>query len=326
MRINTIKIAFTWACIVGLVQSTTLSPALTLRGGRRPAPVAGQQSNGGPLKVFIDTVKESKKHLFAAGIARCISIFTMFPCDTIKTRLQMSQPNPFSPNGLYNGVGGTLFGQVPYGVLTFGSYEMYKKAFMEKFPNVKPAFVYALAAICGDITGSGWVCPSEVIKQQMQAGMHPNTGAAIRGIAKSKGLVGFYQGYFGGLARDVPFRVAQLVSYEMTKNFYVRLKAKKNDDESDAINNLSPAETAICGAFAGSISAAITSPMDRIKTLLMTDSAAYGGSVASCVSKIWRDEGVLGLCQGMAPRVLYIAPSVAIFFIAYEQAQQRLSD
>jgi len=114
----------------------------------------------------------------------------------------MGQANAFALEGLYKGVGGSLFGQVPYGVLTFGSYEMYKKTLLEKLPNVKPAFVYALAAICGDITGSGWLCPSEVVKQQTQAGMYSSTGDAVRGIFQKKGLSGFYQGYAGGLARE----------------------------------------------------------------------------------------------------------------------------
>eukprot|EP00557_Chaetoceros_sp_GSL56_P000318 CAMPEP_0176503758 /NCGR_PEP_ID=MMETSP0200_2-20121128/15546_1 /TAXON_ID=947934 /ORGANISM="Chaetoceros sp., Strain GSL56" /LENGTH=217 /DNA_ID=CAMNT_0017903095 /DNA_START=220 /DNA_END=869 /DNA_ORIENTATION=- len=217
----------------------------------------------------------------------------MFPVDTIKTRLQMGQPNAFSFDGLYKGVGGSLFGQVPYGVLTFGSYEMYKTTFLERFPNVKPAFVYALAAICGDITGSGWLCPSEVVKQQTQAGMYASTGDAVRGIFQKKGLSGFYQGYMGGLARDVPFRVAQLVSFEITKNFYLRSKRKSGTVQGEKVN-LSAVESAICGAVAGSLSAAITSPLDRIKTLLMTDSVAYGGTVGSCISKIWRDEGMAG--------------------------------
>jgi solute carrier family 25 S-adenosylmethionine transporter 26 len=274
-------------------------------------------------KTVEKTINESKKHLVDAGVARCLSIFTMFPVDTIKTRLQMGQPNAFSFDGLYKGVGGSLFGQVPYGVLTFGSYEMYKKTFLKNMPNVKPAFVYALAAICGDITGSGWLCPSEVVKQQTQAGMYASTGDAVRGIFEKKGIAGFYQGYMGGLARDVPFRVAQLVSFEIAKNFYLRAKTMKLPEGEKV--NLSAAESAICGAVAGSFSAAITSPLDRIKTLLMTDSVAYGGTVGSCISKIWRDEGVAGLFQGMVPRVVYIAPSVAIFFIAYEQVQQRMS-
>lgn len=286
------------AFLVG-VHGTTLSPALlSVRGGKQGTAksLEVKAPKNGPLQTFVNTIKESKKHLAAAGVARCISIFVMFPVDTVKTRLQMSQPNAFALQGLSKGVGGSLFGQVPYGVLTFGSYEMYKKTLLEKLPNVKPAFVYALAAICGDITGSGWLCPSEVVKQQTQAGMYSSTGDAVRGIFAKKGFGGFYQGYVGGLARDVPFRVAQLVSYELTKNFYIRLK-KTSDDSGSKELNLSAAESAICGAVAGSFSAAITSPLDRIKTLLMTDSAAYGGTVVSCIRKIWADEGVAGLCR-----------------------------
>ena len=207
-------------------------------------------------------------------------------------------------------------------MLTFGSYEVYKKILLEKLPNVRPIFVYAVAAICGDITGSGWLCPSEVMKQQIQAGMYRNTGEAARGIFQKKGLGGFYQGYLGGLTRDVPFRVAQLTSYEVTKNFYIRLKKRKGESEEEG---LTAGEAATCGAIAGSFSAAITAPLDRVKTLLMTDTGAYGGTVASCVSKIWRDEGLAGFCQGVMPRVTYIAPSVAIFFIAYEEVQKRWS-
>ena len=209
-------------------------------------------------------------------------------------------------------------------VLTFGSYEIYKKALMEKFPDVKPIFLYAVSAILGDITGSGWLCPSEVVKQQMQAGMFKNMGEAVQGIWKKKGLKGFYQGYFGGLARDVPFRVAQLTSYEVTKNLYKRVKKDKNKGSTDEKTlELSPLETAICGAVAGTFSAAITAPLDRIKTLLMTDSGAYGGSVLSCAAKIWKDEGLAGFGYGLVPRVSYIAPSVVVFFITYEQVQQR---
>jgi hypothetical protein len=87
---------------------------------------------------------------------------------------------------------------------------------------------------------------------------------------------------------------------------------------------LTPGEAAFCGAVAGSFSAAITAPLDRIKTLLMTNSAAYGGTVLSCATKIWKEEGIRGLTTGVVPRVIYIAPSVAIFFVAYEMTQQRL--
>jgi solute carrier family 25 S-adenosylmethionine transporter 26 len=236
----------------------------------------------------------------------------------------MGQSIPRNAGALYKGVGGSLLGQVPYGVLTFGSYEMYKQALLKRFEpaGVKPIFLYAAAAIMGDVTGSGWLCPSEVVKQQMQGGMYSTTSEAVRSIWKKSGFGGFYQGYFGGLARDVPFRVAQLTSYEITKKIY--LKRKNNGSNANEALELSPADAAICGAIAGSFSAAITAPLDRIKTLLMTESEKYGGSVLACAGKIVADEGALGLFKGLAPRVIYIAPSVVIFFTVYEHFQQRL--
>ena len=216
-------------------------------------------------------------------------------------------------------------------VLTFGSYEVYKNALLKRFPDTKPIFLYALSAIMGDLTGSGILCPSEVIKQQMQAGMYSSTTEALTSILKKQGIPGLYQGYLGGITRDVPFRVAQLTTYEVTKNFYLRVKKyrqaaanKGRKDTGGREVELSAVESAVCGAVAGTISAGITTPLDRIKTLLMTHSGAYGGTVASCASKIWQNEGLRGFTTGLVPRVTYIAPSVVIFFIAYEQVQQRL--
>jgi solute carrier family 25 S-adenosylmethionine transporter 26 len=212
---------------------------------------------------------------------------------------------------------------------------MYKKTLLDRFPNVKPIFTYAISAVLGDLTGSGWLCPSEVVKQKVQAGMYKSSTEAVTDILKKKGFVGLYEGYFGGVARDVPFRVAQLTTYELTKNFYLRIKArrqgveqqrkqKRSKMDKEPVLLLTTVEAAMCGAVSGSFSAAITAPLDRIKTLLMTDSAAYGGTIASCAAKIWREEGVPGFVAGVVPRVVYIAPSVVVFFIAYEQVQQRL--
>jgi solute carrier family 25 (mitochondrial S-adenosylmethionine transporter), member 26 len=211
-------------------------------------------------------------------------------------------------------------------VLTFGSYEIYKQQLLNRFPNVKPALIYALSAILGDITGSGWLCPSEVMKQQLQAGIYPSMTEAIKGIWKKNGLGGFYQGFTGGLARDVPFRVAQLTTFEVTKNIYLRAKRANNQSSSSGDSvKLSSLEAAICGAAAGSFSAAITNPLDRIKTLMMTDTTnAYGGSVLACASKIVKDDGLTGLFAGVVPRVAYIAPSVCIFFVTYELVQQKM--
>ena len=105
------------------------------------------------------------------------------------------------------------------------------------------------------------------------------------------------------------------------------MKARRFQNRGDKQKlELSALESAACGAVAGSISAAVTSPLDRIKTILMTDGAAYGGTVLSCASTIFREEGLRGFTTGVIPRVFYIAPSVAVFFVAYEACQQKLKN
>jgi solute carrier family 25 (mitochondrial S-adenosylmethionine transporter), member 26 len=112
---------------------------------------------------------------------------------------------------LPGGVTGSLMGQVPYGVLVFGSYEIYKQKLQKRYPNARPMGIFAMASLLGDLTGSLCLCPSEIIKQKMQAGMFRTEREAFRCIWKTKGLFGFYEGYTGGLVRDLPFRAAQLV-------------------------------------------------------------------------------------------------------------------
>lgn len=239
----------------------------------------------------------------------------------------MKQANPLRLKGIFNGVGTSLSGQVPYGTMVFGSYEVYKRNLNERFPNVDPSVNVMFAAILGDLTGSILLTPSEVVKQKLQAGMFASTIECVKNIWNTHGWRGFYEGYFGGISRDVPFRVSQLVTYEATKSFYLKLKAKRQskatNKKRDAPVELSALEAAACGAVAGTISSALTCPLDRFKTLLMTDSSKYGGSVASAAAKVWQEEGLRGFSRGMVPRIVYIAPSVAIFFVAYEVAQQK---
>lgn len=271
-----------------------------------------------PMQIFTDTVMASRNQLLAAGIARGVSISASFPIDTIKTRTQMGKQNPLELKGLFNGIEGSLVGQIPYGVLTFGSYEIYKRIFLNWFPDQNVVLVYVLSAVLGDITGSGWLCPSEVVKQQVQGNIYPGTNEAIQGIWKKKGLGGFYQGYVSAISRDVPFRAIQLTTFELTKHIYALYNSRE-------IMNLDPLEAAVCGAIAGSLAAAITAPLDRTKTLFMTrDDSESERNVYSCLVNIYNREGLGGLFKGILPRVGYIAPNASVFFIVYESIQKYL--
>jgi solute carrier family 25 S-adenosylmethionine transporter 26 len=251
----------------------------------------------------------------------------MYPVDTIKTRLQLNQP--FSFQGLHRGLGASLAGQVPYGVLTFGGYAVYKEQLRALFPKGSNLSIFTAAAVLGDLTGSAWLCPSEVVKQQLQGGLYPNSKAALAAILKKDGIGGLYRGYAGNVARDVPFRVAQMLSYELCKAAVLFRRSQRSKlplPEAGLASApalaLTSGEAALCGAAAGSFAAAITCPLDKVKTLLMT--GKYTGSYAGCVRHIVDTQGVKGLWGGLLPRVALIGPSVAIFFLVYEKVEQQL--
>ena len=88
--------------------------ATKLSSAAKPTPSSTIQVSS-ILKSFIQTIIDARSHLAAAAAARAVSIFGMYPVDTIKTRMQMKQGDAFRMSGLYKGVAGSLVGQVPYG-------------------------------------------------------------------------------------------------------------------------------------------------------------------------------------------------------------------
>ncbi len=56
------------------------------RPSRNTAPRGGQAGPPGPLQSFLTTIHGARKYLAAAGVARSVSIFGMYPVETIKVR------------------------------------------------------------------------------------------------------------------------------------------------------------------------------------------------------------------------------------------------
>jgi Mitochondrial carrier protein len=114
-RILRFRYNIPWVCFMLLLMvicchaRATITNPLTLRVGGTDGAASG------PLHLFLRTIQEARRHLAAAAVARSVSIFAMYPVDTIKTRIQMDQANPLRLEGLYRGVSGSLLGQVPYG-------------------------------------------------------------------------------------------------------------------------------------------------------------------------------------------------------------------
>lgn len=280
---------------------------------------------------FGETISAARHHLIAGAAARGFSIFVMYPLDTVKTRLQLapgrekiaSVVGQLGVPGLYKGLAGSLVGQVPYGTLTFGSYEVYKEMLLQRFGDAQLGLISLCAAIMGDITGSVWLVPSEQVKQQLQGGVYNSVSTAVRSTWKSGGLPAFYRGWLGQVMRDVPFRAIQMPAYELTKRFYLaNIVSRRPRDGGEGAVTLSAGDSVVVGAVAGTISAAITTPLDVLKTRLMTQTTAQG--TFATAASIVRQEGLVGMFQGIGPRVAYIGPSCGLFFLVYEGVKSRV--
>lgn len=102
-------------------------------------------------------------------------------------------------------------------------------------------------------------------------------------------------------------------NYERFKTWMLRLKQK------DRLDSLS---TFICGASAGSISAAVTCPFDVVKThrqIQLGESVNIKSpKTLNVMRQIYRTKGVRGLFAGLTPRVTKVALSCAIMITTFE--------
>lgn len=287
-----------------------------LRLSRRAVPSAAGATAS--LAARPVTVAES---LICGAVARSVQVVTMYPVDTIKTRVQFSRAASASAlarlrdatlaGSLWRGTAPSLLGQIPFGMVTFGALEASRSALRERFPDAPAWATTAVAATIGDTLGALWLTPAEVVKQKTQAGVASSAGAAARSILADRGLRGFYQGVGPCLSRDVPFRIVQFALFEAWKDAYAERIGRP----------VSPMENLLLGAAAGTSAAAMTTPLDVVRTRMMAQTVGAPGAFKNgfeCMARTIASEGPSAMFRGLAPRCMLIGPSSAIFFLAYE--------
>jgi solute carrier family 25 S-adenosylmethionine transporter 26 len=250
----------------------------------------------------------------AAGATAGACVETaLYPIDTIKTRLQAVRGGgAIVWGGLYTGLAGNIAGVIPASALFMGVYEPLKRAVLAE--GHSPLVAQFTAATVAGTAASLVRVPTEVVKQRMQTGQFTSAVAAVRSIVAKEGLRhGLYAGYGSFMLRDLPFDAIEFVAYEQMKVAY-RAVVQGRD--------LNPAETSGIGAAAGVATAVLTTPLDVIKTRLMTQGATrqYAG-VLDCARKLVAEEGAGALFKGVGPRMTWIGIGGGIFFPCLEAAK-----
>ncbi|KAL7581461.1 hypothetical protein ACA910_022037 [Epithemia clementina (nom. ined.)] len=285
--------------------------------------------------------------LIAGGVAGTTVDVTLYPIDTIKTRLQA--PGGFWKaggfRGIYQGLGAVALGSAPGAALFFSTYEQSKQVLAAGYyssssssssvstaeaPKLNDATIHMTAASAGELMACLVRVPTEVIKGRMQTASSPEKLSICETIftvwhepltgkassqSKPAGLAGLYRGFGITLFREIPFAMIQFPLYERAKIWW---SDKFNDGKRTP-----PVVAAGCGSLSGAVAGAVTTPLDVLKTRYMLGQDAnnyrYKG-VFDVLQRTLQNEGALALLHGIQARVFWISLGGFVFFGAYESS------
>ncbi|KAJ6544598.1 mitochondrial carrier domain-containing protein [Mycena vulgaris] len=256
--------------------------------------------------------------LVAGGLAGTAVDLLFFPIDTIKTRLQ--SPQGFSRaggfKGIYKGVGSVGVGSAPGAAVFFATYDALKHN--SPLPAHLQPVTHMLSASMAEIAACLVRVPTEVIKTRAQTstyGPGQSSLTAAKFVLSSDGWKGFYRGFGSTIMREIPFTSIQFPLYELLKSRLSIFVQRKP---------LYAHEAAVCGSIAGGFAAALTTPLDVLKTRVMLDmrdpTKEKLPSLPARLKNIYAAEGIRALFAGVVPRTLWISAGGAVFLGVYEWA------
>ncbi|KAK5872887.1 hypothetical protein PBY51_013545 [Eleginops maclovinus] len=266
--------------------------------------------------------REFVAYMMAGGCAGMCVDLTLFPLDTIKTRLQSQQG--FSKaggfRGVYAGVPSAAVGSFPNAAAFFVTYECTKSLLGAggglAAPQAAPV-THMMAASLGEVVACLIRVPTEVVKQRTQASPSSSTYNMLLATLREEGVRGLYRGYSSTVLREIPFSLVQFPLWEYLKTLWSRRQG----------HTLYSWQSAVCGAFAGAVAAFVTTPLDVAKTRIMlakAGSTAAGGNIPMVLCDVWRTRGLPGLFAGGIPRITFISVGGFIFLGAYEKVRSTL--
>ncbi|KAL8671537.1 MAG: hypothetical protein Q9168_003964 [Polycauliona sp. 1 TL-2023] len=272
--------------------------------------------------------------LLAGALAGTTVDLSLYPIDTLKTRLQSSTGFYLSGGfrGVYAGVGSAIVGSAPGAALFFVTYEEVKSRLRllrrdeyrdgsrlggkTKGEGWTEPIEHMVAASAGEVAACAVRVPTEVVKQRAQAAQYPSSMAALRFILAQRRDIGYvgvwremYRGWAITILREVPFTAIQFPLWEGMKSWRRR---KSGRSQSSAV------ESGVFGSIAGAVAAGLTTPLDVLKTRMML--AKERQSTVSMFAQIWRVSGPKAFVAGIGPRVMWISAGGAIFLGSYQWA------
>ncbi|KAK4762487.1 hypothetical protein SAY86_008255 [Trapa natans] len=273
--------------------------------------------------------------MIAGSIAGSVEHMAMFPVDTVKTHMQAMVSCPIKSVGirhalqsilkadgvlgLYRGIGAMGLGAGPAHAVYFSVYEVCKKFFSGGNPSNSAA--HAASGVCATVASDAVFTPMDLVKQRLQLNNSPYRGVldCARTVLKEEGFRAFYASYRTTVTMNAPFTAVHFAAYEAAKRALMDVSPESVNEEGWVVHSTA-------GVVAGALAAAVTTPLDVVKTQLQCQGVCgcdrfKTGSIRDVIGTIVKKDGYRGLMRGWTPRMLFHAPAAAICWSTYEAAK-----
>jgi len=263
------------------------------------------------------------------GSASCFAACVTHPLDLVKVRLQTRSGDApktmigtighvFKNNGflgLYSGLSASLLRQITYSTTRFGVYEELKSDFTTESSSPSFPSLIAMASVSGFLGGIAGN-PADVLNVRMQHDAalpkedRRNYRNAIDGLirmTKEEGWKSLFRGVWPNSMRAVLMTASQLASYDGFKKILIA--------NTPLEDNLTTHFTA--SFMAGFVATTICSPVDVIKTRIMSTSESKG--LAKLLADVYKVEGVGWMFRGWVPSFIRLGPHTIATFLFLEQ-------
>lgn len=212
--------------------------------------------------------------------------------------------------GLYSGISASLLRQITYSTVRFGIYEEFKARFVPRTASGAPQSpplltLIAASSVSGFVGGIvGNVADVLNVRMQHDAALPPaqrrNYNHALDGLVRMTreegGLKSWFRGVWPNSMRAAAMTAGQLASYDFIKGVLLQ-----HTPMGDTLS------THFSASFlAGVVAATITSPIDVIKTRVMSASGKV--SLPGLLREITAQEGLRWMFKGWVPSFLRLGP------------------
>jgi len=224
----------------------------------------------------------------------------------------------FGWSSTYTGISACLMRQMSYSLVRIGSYETIKKSVTQGRDPKNPTRLILSAAIAGALGGVVGN-PADIILVRMTTDSlrkpenryrYRNGLDGLTRLVKEEGIVGLTRGLGPNTTRAILMNSSQLASYDYFKALIIRRYGLKDGVGLHVISS----------TFAGAIATTVSSPVDVIRSRIMSKSEPR--PFLEVLRKLLRQDGIRSLFKGWTPAFVRLAPNTVLMFVFLEQLKR----